>query len=144
MMRKSLLLLCCLSWLSACEQAPEIPAKSSSAAEPHSTIRNDSADETGTSRKELPESRSSAAAASPKLQDEVTPPLDLSLPPELLEQPLAELESTELESLLPPLFGEKNEPPSPLQISGRLISNEKEEDYWDSIEGAELQFEFRQ
>jgi hypothetical protein len=41
------------------------------------------------------------------------------------------------------MFGEKPEVQSPFQISGRLINNERVDDYWDSIEGAEVQFEFR-
>lgn len=71
--------------------------------------------------------------------------LDLRLPAELVEQmelgePLAELPS---EPLLPPLFGEKPAEPGPFQLNGRLITNDGSEDYWDSVEGAELQFEFR-
>ncbi|MWV18143.1 hypothetical protein F3I16_19045 [Pseudomonas sp. L-22-4S-12] len=71
--------------------------------------------------------------------------LDLRLPAELVEQmelgePLAELPS---EPLLPPLFGEKPAEPGPFQLNGRLITNDESEDYWDSVEGAELQFEFR-
>jgi hypothetical protein len=71
--------------------------------------------------------------------------LDLRLPAELVEQmeldePLAELPS---EPLLPPLFGERPAEPGPFQLNGRLITNEQSKDYWDSVEGAEMQFEFR-
>ncbi|MDP3815969.1 hypothetical protein [Pseudomonas sp.] len=72
-------------------------------------------------------------------------PLDLSLPAEVFEQlqplePLDDLPAT----LLPPLFVEKTEPTSPFQLNGKLITNERSDDYWDSLEGAELQFEFKQ
>lgn len=70
--------------------------------------------------------------------------LDLSVPQELFEQALESETREDLSPLLPPLFGEKPEVQSPFQISGRLISNERVDDYWDSIEGAELQFEFKQ
>ena len=63
---------------------------------------------------------------------------------ELFEQALESETREDLSPLLPPLFGEKPEVQSPFQISGRLISNERVDDYWDSIEGAELQFEFKQ
>lgn len=77
-------------------------------------------------------------------ESESKPALDLSLPQELFEQALESETRDELAPLLPPLFGEKTEVESPFQISGRLISNEHVDDYWDSIEGAELQFEFKQ
>lgn len=69
--------------------------------------------------------------------------LDLSVPQELFEQALESETRDELSPLLPPMFGEKPEAESPFQISGRLISNERVDDYWDSIEGAEVQFEFK-
>ncbi|WP_244527236.1 hypothetical protein [Pseudomonas borbori] len=71
--------------------------------------------------------------------------LDLSLPTELLE-PSESVESfSELPStLLPPLFDEQNPAVSPFQLQGKLITNERgDQDYWESLEGAELQFEFK-
>lgn|SRR3990167_5900796 len=71
--------------------------------------------------------------------------LDLSLPTELLE-PTESVESfSELPStLLPPLFDEQNPAGSPFQLQGKLITNERgDQDYWESLEGAELQFEFK-
>jgi len=71
-------------------------------------------------------------------------PLDLKLRPNVFDplQPLAPL--SEESTLLPPLFTEKVEPDSPFQLNGKLISNERDGDYWQSIEGAQLQFEFKQ
>lgn len=70
--------------------------------------------------------------------------LDLRLPAELVEQMEFEpLEELPAEPLLPPLFVEKPSEPGPFQLNGRLITNDQNVDYWDSVEGAELQFEFR-
>lgn len=71
-------------------------------------------------------------------------PLDLSLPGEVFEplQPLEPLDDSPA-TLLPPLFVEKTEQQSPFQLNGKLITNERSDDYWDSLEGAELQFEFK-
>jgi hypothetical protein len=98
-----------------------------------------------------------AVAAKPKPQSKPKPaavvskpvapkpqaPLDLSLPAEVFEplQPLEPLDESPA-TLLPPLFVEKTEP-SPFQLNGKLITNERSDDYWDSLEGAELQFEFK-
>lgn len=71
--------------------------------------------------------------------------LDLSLPPEVFEplEPLEPLDDAPAK-LLPPLFGEKVAPESPFQLNGKLITNERGDDYWESVEGAQLQFEFKQ
>lgn len=71
--------------------------------------------------------------------------LDLSLPPELMTQVLAEQGDGQaaLAPLLPPLFEDRQPPVGPFQLSGRLITNEADEDYWKSLDGAELQFEFK-
>lgn len=75
--------------------------------------------------------------------------LNLSLPPELVEniefgKPLAAVEEV---PVLPPMFGEAKPAPSAYQLSGKLISNERQKDtsdnYLDSVEGAELSIEFR-
>ncbi|WP_332816411.1 hypothetical protein [Ramlibacter sp.] len=95
-----------------------------------------------------------AAAARPKAvkpevveggQDLPKTKLDLSLPPELAEQLKAEDGGAEaaLAPLLPPLFEQKRPVVNPFQLSGRLITNEHDEDYWNSVEGAEVQFEFK-
>lgn len=93
------------------------------------------------------EAKSPPAAKAPAQLPKRLPPvkLDLRLPAALVEQmelgePLAELPS---EPLLPPLFEEKPAEPGPFQLNGRLITNDQSEGYWDSVEGAELQFQFR-
>ncbi|MBB2495072.1 hypothetical protein [Aquipseudomonas ullengensis] len=72
--------------------------------------------------------------------------LDLRLPPGLVEQ-LQPDESAEVDfsppSLLPEMFVEKPKEPGPFELNGRLITNDRTENYWDSVEGAELQFKFR-
>lgn len=72
--------------------------------------------------------------------------LDLHLPQELVEQ----LQPDEPASgefsqpaLLPEMFVKKPKEPGPFELNGRLITNERGDDYWDSVEGAELQFKFR-
>lgn len=166
MMRKSIFLLLCLAWLSACGRAPE-PVAQQPAPEPAAVAALEPAPLVEVAKPEpveaappakVVDSKPAAPAKAPvaaKPKPVVTAPakpappesklaLDLSVPPDLFEQALASETRQELAPLLPPLFGEKPEVQSPFQISGRLISNDRVDDYWDSIEGAELQFEFRQ
>ncbi|MGH8432938.1 MAG: hypothetical protein ACRERX_00300 [Pseudomonas sp.] len=72
--------------------------------------------------------------------------LDLRLPSDVVgKMELGEsVDETIDKSLLPPMFVEKPSAQSPFQLNGRLITNDREEDYWRSVEGAELQFEFKQ
>lgn len=78
-------------------------------------------------------------------------PLDLSLPSDMLErfpQSRGTLESpAEPQPLLPPLFEQPNEmQQNSFELGGRLITNEQaeeDEDSWHSVEGAELQLQFR-
>ena len=72
------------------------------------------------------------------------PTLDLSLPDDLLQGFTQELDVQDHEQLLPELFHPSNEQPPSFSISGRLINDPQEENYFDSVEGAELQIEFRQ
>lgn len=77
-------------------------------------------------------------------------PLDLSLPSEVLERfklpdevPVEALESP---SLLPPLFVDKTNEPDSFELGGKLITSERpvaDEDSWHSVEGVELQLQFR-
>lgn len=164
MMRKSILLLLCLAWLSACERAPE-PVAQQPAPEPAVVTAPEPAPVAELAKpkpvipappakvvenKPVPPAKPPVAAkpkpvAPPKpVEPESKLALDLSVPQELFEQALESETHEELSPVLPPLFGEKPEVQSPFQISGRLISNERVDDYWDSIEGAEVQFEFKQ
>ena len=162
-MRKSILLLLWLGWLSACEREPEPVAQQPApapavvtATAPVAEVAKPEPVEPAPPAKVV-ESKPVPAAkppvvAKPKpvvapqpkpVEPESKLALDLSVPQELFEQALESETSEELSPLLPPMFGEKPEVQSPFQISGRLINNERVDDYWDSIEGAEVQFEFR-
>lgn len=94
--------------------------------------------------KTAPPAKPSPQPSAPAAKPEPPVALDLSLPEELLEPLPATASGAELAPLLPPLFGDKKEQGNPFQLSGRLLSNERIDDYWESIEGAELQFEFKQ
>lgn len=77
-----------------------------------------------------------------------TPPrtkLDLSLPPELAAQLDAEDRAAEdgLAPILPAFFEEKKTAPDPFQLSGKLLTGETGTEFSNSVEGAELHFEFR-
>ncbi|XLX42246.1 hypothetical protein ACK25U_09680 [Ectopseudomonas mendocina] len=137
MMRKSILLLLCLGLLSACERAPE-PVAQQPAPEPAVVAAPQPAPVA-----EVAKPKPAAAPQTKPAEPESKLALDLSVPQELFEQALESETRDELSPLLPPMFGEKPEGESPFQISGRLISNERVDDYWDSIEGAEVQFEFK-
>ncbi|MFP6849400.1 MAG: hypothetical protein VCA57_11905 [Pseudomonas sp.] len=95
-------------------------------------------------------SKSSTAPAKPKAPALVSAPvfkapLDLSLPAEALQSlPPQEPFNDQTSSLLPPLFAEKPAAESSFQLNGKLITNERGDEYWQSVEGAELQFEFKQ
>lgn len=65
------------------------------------------------------------------------PKLDLSLPADWAKEFEVD-DSSEAMSLLPPLF---SEPKRSVQMSGRLITGEEEDE--PLIEGAEIQFEFK-
>lgn len=71
--------------------------------------------------------------------------LDLSLPKDLVDQlqPNEAIADLPDQPLLPQMFVEKPLPESPFQLNGKLLTNEREDDYWRSVEGAELQFEFK-
>lgn len=91
----------------------------------------------------IPKAAEKAANKQPKLEP-LPEKLDLRLPKELVEtlEPAPQEQQAE-QGLLPPLFVEKQDQPGPYQINGRLITNDREHDYLDSVEGAELQIEFR-
>jgi hypothetical protein len=68
--------------------------------------------------------------------------LDLSLPKDL-DNALEVKVVTDEMPVLPQMFVEKPAPEGPFQLNGKLITNERETDAWHSVEGAELQFEFK-
>jgi hypothetical protein len=162
MIRKTIFLLLCLGCLSACERTQEPVAQQSvpvpqAAAEP-AAVAEPAKAEPVTALKVVDE-KPAASPAKPSVAAKPKPAatpsskpalpesklaLDLSVPQELFEQALESETQEEISPLLPPLFGEKPEDVSPFQISGKLINNVRVDDYWDSIEGAELQFEFKQ
>lgn len=77
-----------------------------------------------------------------------TPPktkLDLSLPPELAAALDAEDKAATdgVPPILPAFFEERKSSPNPFQVSGKLLTGELGSEYWNAVEGAELQFEFR-
>lgn len=76
------------------------------------------------------------------------PKLDLSLPKHLVDELEPRVKQKQEQHadqpLLPPMFVEKPSEQSPYQLNGKLITNQREEDYWRSVEGAELQIEFKQ
>lgn len=71
--------------------------------------------------------------------------LDLSLPPELTAQLNAEDQAAEdgLAPILPAFFEEKNPITNPFQLSGKLLTGEAGTEFSNSVEGAQLEFEFR-
>ncbi len=86
------------------------------------------------------------AVVAPKPEpSELQAPLDLSLHPNVFEPlpPVAPLSDLSI-PLLPPMFGDKDKTEGPFQLNGKLITNERGDDYWESVEGAQLQFEFKQ
>ena len=86
-------------------------------------------------------------------EQETSVPVDLSLPPELLDglQLGVPIPQEQAHSLLPPLFVDKPAPERRLQLGGRLLLNEeiKEEPLnsvggaLNSVDGAEVQLEFK-
>lgn len=97
--------------------------------------------------------RKAPAAARVAAQKLPALPLDLSLPHELVEQlqpgqPIPDI--VPRPALLPPLFVEKPAPASAFQLSGKLITNDldreklESDNYFDKVEGAQLNFEFHQ
>lgn len=154
---RSLMLLALLS-LAACEQSTNPPVKPKAEtveAQPaQAAVTSKAAKaESVTSKPSTPEAKSAVAAqAQPKPAagarkpepTELKAPPDLSLHPDVFDplQPLEPLNDPAA-PLLAPMFGEKVAPESPFQLNGKLITNEHGDDYWQSVEGAQLQFEFK-
>nr|WP_312972975.1 translation initiation factor 2 [Pseudomonas sp.] len=97
------------------------------------------------------EPKKAAQRAKPeKAQSKVahTPPktkLDLSLPPELAAALDAEDKAATdgAPPILPSFFEKPKSALNPFQVSGKLLTGELGSEYWNAVEGAELQFEFR-
>lgn len=147
-------LLLILFTLAACEQSSP-PASSTPAQPPAAPVEYTSPVETPVSVDSTPPAEPLPAkkpapqapvkAPAPAVKNPPPAPLDLSLHTHVFDplqplEPLLDLSTP----LLPPLFVEKTEPSSPFQLHGKLITNERDDDYFESIEGAQLQFEFRQ
>lgn len=66
--------------------------------------------------------------------------LDLRLPKELVEE-IQPSEVLNEQPVLPPMFVDKTPDASPFELNGRILTNEQAGD--DSVQGAELQFKFR-
>jgi hypothetical protein len=88
-----------------------------------------------------PRAAPAKSPAPPKPEDVelAEPELDLHLPEELVEE-LMPAPGAEAARLLPPLF-EKGKASQSMQIGGRLISGEDEDEAL--IDGAEIRFEFK-
>src|SRR3990167_2083086 len=158
---RSLALLLTLLSLLACEQSTNPPAKpkvetakaqsaqtvdtsKAAKAEPAPVVSKP-AQPNAVEAKPVPAKPKPVMVASKPEPTEPKAPLDLSLHPDVFDplQPLEPLNDLST-PLLPPLFVEKTEPESPFQLNGKLITNERGDDYWQSVEGAQLQFEFKQ
>ena len=73
------------------------------------------------------------------------PKLDLSLPKDLLKElNEAAVDEPTVDPLLPPLFVPEDDQPSKYQLSGKLHTNDDDDEYLHSIDGAELQIEIKQ
>jgi hypothetical protein len=152
---RSLALLLTLLSLVACEQSSNPPEQSKAEAAKAQTAVTSKAKAESAPAVNKPSAAESQPATQPKPKQpdaerepepaEAKAPLDLSLHPNVFDplqplEPLSDLSTP----LLPPMFVEKSEPDSPFQLNGSLITNERGDDYWQSVEGAQLQFEFKQ
>jgi outer membrane biosynthesis protein TonB len=156
--RSLTLLLACLSLL-ACEQ-PENPpqpvkatpveaspvpelAPSKPAPAPKEPVRVVKPPAEPVAKPDAPVRRKPVAIRKAK-PEEPQAALDLSLHSDVFDElPPLESPGDLPATLLPPMFGEKPEKQSPFGLHGRLITNDRVDDYLDSVEGAELQFEFK-
>lgn len=92
------------------------------------------------------------ASEAVKKQKLEKPKLDLHLPRDVVKnlepQGTGTAAPSSAPTLLPPMFAEKPTQQSSFEMGGRLITNEhsrdteKDASYWDTVDGAELQFKF--
>ncbi|MBU0806318.1 MAG: hypothetical protein KKD30_08435 [Gammaproteobacteria bacterium] len=154
---RSLALLMTLLSLAACEQSanpppqPKTPVVQVQPAKPPAEKQSSEKPPATVSRSTTAPEPTAVDRPQSSVQDKPSAPepepaaaLDLSLHPNVFDplQPLEPINDLST-PLLPPLFGEKVQPDSPFQLNGKLITNERDEDYWQSVEGAQLQFEFK-
>lgn len=126
-------------------KAPKAPVKPASKSKAPAVKASQSASST-----KARQATKAKAAASSVSRTKLAPiKLNLSLPPELVEdmelgKPVTDSSET---PLLPPLFVEEKPAPSPYQLSGKLITNERQrpeqDNYLDAVEGAEFSIEYR-
>jgi len=161
---RSLALLLTVLSLSACEQSTSPPAQPKAEiakVQPAQAPGNSNAAKAESApimnKPAQPRSSEAQPAAAPQTKpkpavvvrkaEPVEPkaPLDLSLHTNVFDplQPVAPLSDLSI-PLLPPMFGDKDKVEGPFQLNGKLITNERGDDYWESIEGAQLQFEYKQ
>lgn len=114
------------------------------------TPKGEAAKQAADAEKPKPAEEQKAIASTPKpklskpkpAKDVVLPPakLDLRLPKELVEE-IKPSEVLNEQPVLPPMFVDKTPEVSPFELNGRILTNEQAGD--DSVQGAELQFKFR-
>ncbi|MBH4302280.1 hypothetical protein I5M48_08315 [Pseudomonas aeruginosa] len=95
--------------------------------------------------KPAPAKRASTARLDPEVRKPLpSAKLDLRLPKELVQKmaPPGTEETHKPKPLLPPMFEEKDD--SDFRLNGQLLYRDRELGVSRPLEGAELQFEFRQ
>lgn len=109
--------------------------------------KDEPAKQAADAEKPKPVEKKAAVASTPKpkpkpAKDVVLPPakLDLRLPKDLVEE-IKPSEVLNEQPVLPPMFVDKTPEVSPFELNGRILTNEQAGD--DSVQGAELQFKFR-
>ena len=143
-----------LTALNAAAATAAQPQAEASSVRPHATKPAAkpavSAKQAAAQKKSSATSKSRSARKSAK-KPLPTAKLDLSLPPDMVRQlrPLGTVPMPAHKPLLPNMFGDKTAQDSPFQLNGRLISNEmglqlRNEARQNEIEGAALEFEFKQ
>ncbi|MBO3277077.1 translation initiation factor 2 [Pseudomonas schmalbachii] len=167
MLRRFVVLLCLPLLLSACgdeEKAAPPPASPAAAPQavtpvvpPVPVARPEAAPAAQPSAKTEPlPAKAGASAEAPRKpvkkpekvaaskQPAPLPPIDMHLPSDLVLASAAAAPVEAEKSLLPPMFVEKSSQGS-FQLNGKLLHKEhaREDDYWQTVEGAELQFEFK-
>lgn len=130
------------------------PQPEATSVKPHATKPAVSAKQAAAQKKSSAASKSKSKSKSVRRSAKKPLPsakLDLSLPPDMVRQlkPLGTVPMPAHKPLLPNMFGDKTAQDSPFQLNGRLISNEmglqlRNEARQNEIEGAALEFEFKQ